>query len=167
VCNAETEDEWHDYCKWVGVSPELHWQEVPCRSQYSKYFETGVRTDSGKSFVKCTEDAPEDLKELIYQIHNKSFDGCFPNDWIYEIIWEAFEALEKDKLEDISIEADIYDRELYEWLGNCFSDEYCNQALQNECPTTNITQIIQTRQCLVKEAIYQAVDEFIEEDEQG
>jgi len=104
---------------------------------------------------------------LIYHIHDDIFDSL-PNDWIYSVIYEAFEELSRDKLEDITIEADSYTSDLYEWFGHPFAVGFCNEYMGIMCVNcTNIPsiyEIIAGAQGHVKTLIYEAVDHFLTEE---
>lgn len=130
---------------------------------YAQFFETAKRVTSDEEFIRLNIAAPQKLHDLIKDIHFDSFDGCLPNDWIYETTLEAFEALENDSLHDIAIEPDIYNTDLAKWLNNPFSEEYCNQAQQDCClEKAGIYQIIGHGQYLAKERIYHTVNDFIQ-----
>lgn len=125
---------------------------------YIEYFERGVRKDTGQPYYFLKEEAPEDLKELIYEIH-KDFDSL-PNDWIYEQIREAFQDLKMDDLDNCLIEADVYDNDLYKWLGEPFADGLCNECLESG-NIKSIWSVVAVAQYLCKKQIYEAVDAFI------
>ncbi len=128
---------------------------------YSQYFETRKR-DNGKSFICCTDNAPEELRDLIRDVHLKQFEGALPNDWIYGVILEAFEALEQDAREDINIEADPYHHDLKTWLCEPFADEFCDRAMdEGLCISGDIINAVACGQILAKEAIYDAVNAFL------
>ncbi len=127
---------------------------------YSEYFETRKRND--KNFVCCKDEVPQELKDLIRDIHMNHFSGALPNDWIYRVIMEAFEELETEKLDDISIEADCYYGQLYEWFGNPYAHEYCNEAIECDSPAKDIYAIISLAQYLSKRNIYESVNQFME-----
>jgi hypothetical protein len=136
------------------------------RKEYAKHFEKAQR-NNGVSFIKRKEDAPEDLEDLIREIHFDHFGGCLSNDWIYATILEAFEDLENDDLENITIEADPYHTQLYKWLGEPFADELCQEAIDEGLSTgKGIYETIAVGQWLAKDRIYHAVNDFIQgEDE--
>jgi hypothetical protein len=127
---------------------------------YSTYFET--RTRDGKTFIACKDETPQEVKDLIRDIHFKCFNGCLPNNWIYQIIMEAFEELEDNDLDDITIESDPYYSQLNEWLTNPFAHEYCNQVIDEIPDMKDIYQIIGFGQYLAKRAIYDAVNDFMQ-----
>jgi hypothetical protein len=133
------------------------------RKEYAKHFETRTRVDSGKTFIACKDDAPEELRDLIQHIHFDLFEKAFPSDWIYLTILEAFEALEDDPLENINIEPDVYYHELYKWFGEPIAHILCIEAQEEGlCEGKGIYEIIGTAQFLAKEKIYHAVNDFID-----
>jgi hypothetical protein len=133
---------------------------------YTIYFTEGTRID-GTKFVKLVDNAPIKLQELIKEIHINKFRDCMPNDWIYGTILEAFSDLKNDSLEDITIEADSYNADLLEWLGNSYSEELCNEAIEEEIwDRKNIYNLISSGQSIAKELIYNSVNEFMQEDEE-
>lgn len=132
---------------------------------YSQYFETRPR-DNGKSFVCCRDGAPRELRDMIYEIHLNQFEGALPNDWIYKTIAEAFEALEQDPRENINIEADPYRYDLKTWLMEPFADSFCECAMKEGlCVSGDMINGISCGQFLAKEAIYDAVDQFLNREE--
>jgi len=132
------------------------------RKEYYKHFEAASRGE--KSFIKLKDNAPEELGELIREIHFNHFGKCLPNDWIYKTIMEAFEELEENSLVDITIEADVYYTDLYKWLGEPFAHEFCNEAMEEAfCEKNEIYSIISAGQYLAKNVIYTSVNDFIHE----
>lgn len=140
--------------------------------KYSDHF-TCIAPEKENLRVILRNSAPEKLKELIRHIHVDSFHECFPNDWIYLTIQEAFEELEDNDLTgaenlfdlDLSMEADVYNYDLQKWLfenGNAYATEYCNQAMEGNI-YTDIMKVISEGQYMAKRAIYEAVFDFIKE----
>ena len=134
---------------------------------YSEYFVRGKRQD-GKEYVYCVDATPEKLRDLIRDIHFNSFDGCFPNDWIYENIYEAFEMFEERDFDIGKVLCDLthdpYPWHLVEWLHNSFASEFCNDVTDNDS-SLSIFQILETANCKAKESIVFAVDRFLKERE--
>jgi hypothetical protein len=131
------------------------------KTDYTSYFTESERLD-GKKFVKLTKGTPEKVKDLVMKIHMEHFD-CLPDDWIYRTISEAFSDLQNDSLENITIEANPYYTDLWEWLGNSYAKGFCNEALQEGITDQkDIYNIIGCGQYMAKELIYHAVDEFLE-----
>jgi hypothetical protein len=144
--------------------------------EYSSFFQMKTRPDGGE-FVCCTDDCPENVKDLIRDIHLDCFDGCFPNDWIYKIIVEAFEDVENgEDLEDVCLEPDCYYAGLNEWFNNPFASGICNEVIEQYFldhslshvtykPLKTIHDIISYAQCRAKRMIYDAVGKFIDYEE--
>lgn len=132
---------------------------------YTKYFVTAQRADTAERFTKLTDDTPEDLKQLVYEIHDH-FDAM-PNDWIYETIDSAFDELSRDSLDNCSIEPDCYNGELYKWLGNPFAQGLCNEAMEEGIcdPKQGIYGIISEGQSIATRQIYELVNNFLEDKE--
>jgi hypothetical protein len=141
-------------------------QKRGSQMDYTKYFETKIRAD-GKRFVCLTDDAPEELRDLICSIHCNEFEGALPNDWIYEIICHAFDALGEDSLDNISIEPDCYYSELKRWFLEPFAEDYCDRALKEGLVDSSCTIMdhIMSAQRVAKEAIYGRVDGFLRDHE--
>lgn len=135
---------------------------------YTKYFER-VRRPNGIKFVKLTNDAPENLRDLINTIHKKHFCNCLPNDWIYEVIHDAFDDFNFNLLEDITIEANIYNHDLAYWFyNNCnqYAHEYCNEWLEDcyyKDLNIDMIEIIRKAQEVAKIRIYCLVNDFIQQ----
>ena len=127
---------------------------------YCQYFKTKLRTN-GEPYVYCEHGTPEDVRELIYEIHKELYCG-FPNDWIYKEIYEAFEALEEDTLEDITLRPDDFESDLTKWLGESFAPAMIAQAQEEVCnEAKDIWIIIGWGQWYAKDIIYRAVDLFL------
>lgn len=147
-------------------------EQLP-RKEFSQFFTFGYRAinkdtfeETKQTFSKLVECPPKELKELIHMIHKEYFCDCLPNDWIYETIHDAFLVLElaDDAIDNINLEADCYYNKLYEWLGNPYGHEYCNEVLEEGLELKDIYQIIGTAQERAKDRIYRAVDDFIKEE---
>ena len=139
------------------------------KTKYSDYFEAKTRVN-GEGFICLKDDAPNELRQLMLDIHVDHFFGALPNDWIYSIIFEAFEVLQDLDLEkdEYPIESDIWNTDLFKWLcdyGNSFAAEYCNQFIADFVgnPEAHITTIISQGQYGAKFNIYHSVAEFLKE----
>lgn len=132
--------------------------------EYSKYLVTKER-DNGVKFFCCSDDAPEYINDLVQGVHFDLFDGCAPNDWIYEQIVHALDELEdKEDLEDITVEADIYYSDLYRWLQNRFASWCCDDAVaEGFADGKEIDKTLQAGNWLAKDRIYRYVAEWIQE----
>lgn len=135
---------------------------------YRNYFKQLKRSD-GKHFITVTDDAPVELKNFIHCVHSVYFFKCLPNDWIYSIIQRAFEELHLDSLQDINIEADIYNHDLAYWFyNNCnqYAHEYCNEWLEDcyyKDLNIDMIEIIRKAQEVAKIRIYCLVNDFIQQ----
>ena len=134
------------------------------RKEYARFFVTKTRAD-GKRFITLMDNEPQDLCDVIYSIHKAI--GCgFPNDWIYSVIRDAFEDLFQDDLDDIQLDADIYNVDLCEWLKETYANDACHECMiQEMCTKNDIMSIISCAQICVKQQIYEAVNDFINEEE--
>lgn len=131
---------------------------------FTQYFETATRPN-GNTFTRNTDNCPEHIKEFIHFVHDH-FDAM-PNDWIYETIYNAFEYLEHNTIDDVNIEPSVYNSTLIEWLHNPFAinciDEYRQEIGFNE-KDDFITQISRG-QWLAMDIIYRLVSDFIDDQE--
>lgn len=130
------------------------------RTEYYKHFERRTRSD-GSSFYALVDNAPEDLSDLIREIHHQIFGGCWANDWIYDQILDAFEDLSNNNIDNLNIEADCYTHDLLKWLREPFALEICEEVREELCPNGTLTDQISWGQWFAKKRIYEAVDEFI------
>ena len=128
------------------------------RRSYQKYFTLNKRE------VLCLKDnAPEDLKVLVYNIHH-SFDAL-PNDWIYMQIANAFEAFSPEDycLDDITIETDCAYGDLYRWAGESFAHTCMSDYLEQAGKVKGFYELIGAGQWLAMDRIYHMVSDFINE----
>lgn len=133
--------------------------------KYTQFFTTAHRPD-GKSFITLTDDAPENLQEFVRSVHFDYFDGCLPNDWIYKVIDLAFDDLDEESLDNITLEADCYYNDLQKWLDNPFAGDYCTEYMQETCEKMadcTFWDLVGCGQWLAKDRIYRAVDQWISE----
>lgn len=131
-------------------------------NKYNTYF-IAAEAHNGKIFYKLNDEAPEALRDFVKAVHFDYFDGCWPNDWIYENILDAFEALEYDTIDNCIIEADIYTSDLMQWMQQPFASTYVDEAKAEFGKTENIEKQIGQGQWLARDRIYNAVNHFIEE----
>jgi hypothetical protein len=134
------------------------------RSEYDTYFVYGKRIND-TPYTYLRDDAPEDLADLIFDIHRDIFGDCLPNHWVYTTIRHAFEELKNDRLEDITIEGDPYNHDLWQWLGEPYAAEFCDEVIQDFGSDATIYGIIGMAQANAKRLIYDAVYSFIQGDE--
>ncbi|HEV2310777.1 MAG TPA: hypothetical protein VGU73_09645 [Acidimicrobiia bacterium] len=100
-------------------------------TNFARYFTTGTR-ESGKTFTKLTDDAPEWLKTAVREAHQ----GTLPNDWIYAECRAAVEAVDSGALDvededddDVhnhaDAQVDVYTQELFQWAADfCLTDTF-------------------------------------------
>jgi len=132
------------------------------KRQYGKYLQLAYRAD-GTGYTCKTDDCPQDLERLIYAIHDE-FDAM-PNDWIYNTIANAFEAMEEEDCtwEDCSIEADVYNSDLYTWFGEPYAATFIEEYVNEFSETKDIYTMIAGGQWRAMERICMSVIEFINE----
>lgn len=136
---------------------------------YTEHFEMKMRADASQ-FVAAKEGAPQELRDLISDIHMLYFFNTLPNDWIYQTILEAFEYCADETLgsvDDISVEADLYNSDLASWFyENCnqFAHEYCNQAME-ELAVKDIILVMSAAQWNAKDKIYRHVYAWLQDGE--
>ena len=131
--------------------------------KYTDYFCLKNRENS--NIVCLNQNAPQELKDLVKDIHFDHFDRALPNDWIYSIIGEAFDALANDSIEDITVEADMHYHDLLAWLQNSFAADYCDEVREDGLTNLETTfyEMVGMAQYMAKRRIYEAVDAFINE----
>ena len=127
---------------------------------YTEYFVIDKRKRSGEEFVILANQAPQELKDLVTEIH--VIFVCSPNFWIYATILRAFEELEGNKLDDISIEADLSDHQVVKWLNNEFAFDYCDGVMKDIGLITSFDQLIACAQEAAMRDIYRIVYKFLE-----
>jgi hypothetical protein len=139
---------------------------------YTQYFERKTRVSNGEEFY-CLRDYElntvegairKAISELLCDIHHGDFFGCFPNDWIYEMVYEAFGDLANDDIEDCSFEADCRYNDLIEWLHNPYAKEYCQEMIDEgiTADRAGIFDIISAGQYEAKRRIYEHVNKWLE-----
>lgn len=133
--------------------------------QYSTYFEEGLNA-KGEAYVKLVDKAPQELKDLVLDISCDVLEDYTPicSDWVCETIRDAFEDLEQNPLENCSIEADVYTKDLIKWFSEeSFAVEFCNRAMiERGVKKGDIIEMIQYGQTLAKDTIYQEVCAFLD-----
>lgn len=131
---------------------------------YIQYFEEKTRQNDTKFW--CLDDAaPEELQELVYNVHKELFDA-FPDDWVYTQIVNAFQDLEEQSIDDCYIEPDCYYHDLYEWVHKCWARALCDEAVsEGFADGTDIDKTVQAGNFLGKEKIYRFVADWLEERE--
>ena len=133
-------------------------------TEYTQYFTTKTRTSNKEKFIALVEDSPADLQDLVRDIHMNYFNGCLTNDWIFEIIYEAFEELEVDELDDITIETDAESKCAKWFYNNYFASDCCDEYIEEfGHEFIDTSTLISDGQWLAKNRIYDAVNDFINE----
>ncbi|MCP5468559.1 MAG: hypothetical protein H7A32_04745 [Deltaproteobacteria bacterium] len=93
------------------------------------YFKKITR-DNGEEIYTLQAGAPQELKDLVYAAHG----DFLPDDFRYETIHSALCAFADchfdEELDEIKVEADIYNHELLKWLSsNLNRIGYCDDAI--------------------------------------
>jgi hypothetical protein len=89
------------------------------------YFKQAKRTDGSEYWSFDHDTTPQWVQDLAYAGHDRG--GMFPDDWRYEFIVEALDALSDD--DEPELEANIYTSELCDWLASHGSrPSYCDEA---------------------------------------
>lgn len=88
----------------------------------ARFFESATR-DSGATYVRMVDDAPEWLTDAVRAAHL----GDLPNDWIYEQCRDVCDAIDEGSISDsdsVSVwadgRADIYTHDLYAFAKDMF-----------------------------------------------
>ena len=93
------------------------------------YFKQVTRND-GEKIYTLQDGAPEELRDLVYAAHG----DFLPDDFRYETIHSALCAFANchfdEELDEIRVEADIYNHNLLKWLNSSLKRvAYCNEAI--------------------------------------
>jgi hypothetical protein len=98
---------------------------------YTDLFVTGKRTNGNeylfiKPFIKT--EAAENLKQLVHDAHN----DMLPDDYKYQFIYEALEAIsESDNPDEIQLESDVYNSDLLKWVSSHLTRaSYVDEAVE-------------------------------------
>lgn len=131
-------------------------------ASFSSMFEAATRTNGNKFWrVKDENNNNTALYDLIKTAHGERM----PNDYIYLYIVEALDAIsEHDDLDDISMEADIYNRDLLAWVADHSEHVgYCDEVMGvMQGQEMDFMQIIQWAQQRQKEEILYSVRSSLE-----
>jgi len=137
------------------------------KQTYTKYFEVRKKQYDGTEFSCLNDKAPQVLCDFVRDVHRRHFYDIWPNDWIFATIHQAFDDLEENSLEDITIDPDMYNNQLYKWLhenGNAFASAYCDEYMQEfGLETYDLNKILTGGQWLAKDKIYNLVNQFMQE----
>lgn len=132
------------------------------RKDYAKYFDTKIEVK--KTFLG--EDAPEDLKEFVQNIHLKHF-FVNSNDWVNSIISNAFYDISSNdfNFNNVSLKPDIFPNHLYVWLGEPYAYKFCNECMETMKDIDSIWNIIAAAQGIATGRIYREVMDYIKDGE--
>lgn len=93
-----------------------------------RYFETAKRTDGG-SFLRTKDGTPDWVTDLIREAH----DGMLPDDWRYDCIHAALEAIadgDEEGNDFADAYVDVYTSDLHAWLAsNNTRSSYVDDAI--------------------------------------
>lgn len=120
--------------------------------QYASWFETATRgLDTNFIRLKTTD---ENISTLIYEAHK----GSLPDDYKYQFVHEALELIaEYEELDEIGVEADIYNSDLLKWLSsNLNRADYVDEAV-SEYGYENLYTALRYGQMLEKDEVLQSV----------
>jgi len=132
---------------------------IELAKKYVSYFELAERPD-GTKFYKLKDDAPEELAELVREVHRKR--GLhFPDDYVYEYIYQSLDLIaesgaEVDNLEDLTeeIEADVYTSDLLKWLSTGDRTYYMDRVKEECGRDLSFEQELSIAQFLEREEIF-------------
>jgi len=133
--------------------------------KYKQYMESRLFGEEGNRHSRyfTKDNAPQDLSDLIHDIHNELGQGL-PTDWVYEQVYDAIYSYEKDGVtdfDDLSIESDIYN--LFDWARD-FVD-MIDEASQELGRGEDIHSEIAQANWYCKDRIYRLVYEFLDKAE--
>lgn len=100
------------------------------------WFETALRSDGETRFSRLKDGAPEWVSDLVFEGHGHG--ELMPDDWRYETICDACEAISEcdDDPDDLAAEfadnaVDTYNGERLAWLASHLSRvSYCDDAAE-------------------------------------
>lgn len=121
-------------------------------AQLDKYLIVNTKEGERQGIIVKADDAPEWVGDVVYSVHGSSL----PDDWTYKAIKEAASAIEQDE-DDPTVEADIYTRDLLDWLTNASGAiDYCDEATSEYGERDSIIATIQQGQAYAYAAIVSA-----------
>jgi hypothetical protein len=121
-----------------------------------KFYRINTRTDGKKYWSSPNE--PGWIHELNYTAH----DGMFPDDWKYEFIVKALDAI-VDEEDPNEFEADVYTSELHDWFtSHSERSGYADEALQ-EYGLREIDTAIAYGQLREMQEVYDLVKQYLED----
>ena len=127
---------------------------------------TNSQRPNGSWYTHTNDKITTELKEFIRKVHYRLSDAL-PNDWIYEVIHEAFYVWDEYEDKDDFVyerQEDAYYSELHKWAGEPFALEFLDEVLGTwERNFNGFYDVIACAQRLAIENIRGAVREFLEE----
>ena len=133
--------------------------------KYNEYFETKIDQDDKKRII-LSSNASVELQNLVRDIH-RELNSNWPEDWIYDNIYEAFFKIEEEYDKDVAIEnilndiePAIYNTDLIEWSKSYYAQCLIDEATE-ELGYTDFIAIIRNGQYKALDIIYRLVHEFI------
>ena len=94
----------------------------------SKYFEYKKRHDTDDSITCCKSETPAWVREMVYEAH----DGLLPDDYKYEYIRDAVEAIADSGLDEPEFQTDAYTYDLINWMNSHhYRRGYCDDAIKD------------------------------------
>jgi len=133
-------------------------------NDYLNQFEIAIRIESKNKFWrrKGKDNIEDDLYTLIYDAHNE----MGPDDYTYNFIVESLDMISDssdDELEDLYLEADIYNYELFNWLAShSHRISYCDDAQEEYRQENGIIGIISAGQQFEKNEVLASVRNSLE-----
>ncbi len=131
--------------------------------EFISYFQRVTRPSSGEEIYTLQNHAPQPLRELVRTVHG----DFLPDDFRYETIVEAIEALSRcdseDELEEVRLVTDVYYHDLLKWLHSDLKRiNYCDEA-KDEFGLNNseLMTVITYGQQLEKDEIVASVREAL------
>jgi len=120
------------------------------------YFENKTR-DNGESFYCLTDNAPDELRDLIRELHGDRL----PNDWVYTTAYHLF----------LDIDSNTDEDELFELADNLVDNSYSVlllwladwHAYVDDSVATNVFNMIQSAQQTMIMNMAQQVLEYVQE----
>src|SRR3990167_3762244 len=145
----------------MGDDAMTAWTTRLIAEEARSWFERATRDDSVVYYRKDPA-APEWITDLSHHAHG----DMMPDDWRYEFIVAALDALaETDDPDEIQLQADVYNARLIAWLGSpSHPAGYCDDAVKEFGgePGTLIDQIM-PGQYAEKQEVLGLVRAFIEQ----
>lgn len=132
------------------------------RDEWEQFFVSKARPSLDR-FICLKDDKPKVLYDFVYTVHDEF--GALPNDWIYKIMSEAFDAAcECADLGGWEVYADDCHSDRYKWLDERYADDFIAQAVDEglvSCGERDIWEIVAAGQYMAKRRIYDLVEEFL------